>query len=73
MVRLREVFECLREASFKMRVAKCDFMNSKFKYLGGVVSAEGIKPDPEEVSKLRDWEIPRNKTELQIFLGFTNY
>ena len=31
MVRLREVFECLREAGFKMRVAKCDFMKSEIK------------------------------------------
>ena len=67
MVRLREVFECLREAGLKIRVAKCDFMKSDIKYLGRVVCAEGIKPDPKEVSKLRDWEVPRNKTELQNF------
>ena len=73
MVRLREVFECLREAGFKMRVAKCDLMKSEIKYLGRVVSAEGIKPDPKAVSKLRDWEIPRNKTEMQSFLGFAIY
>ena len=61
MVRLREVFECLHEAGFKMRV-KCNFMKSEIKYLGRVVSAEGIKPDSKAVAKLRDWEIPRNKT-----------
>ena len=33
MIRLREVFECVREAGFKMRVAKCDFMKSEIKYL----------------------------------------
>ena len=59
MARMREVFECLREAGFKMRVAKCDFMKSEIKYLGRVVSAEGVKPDPKAVAKLRDWEIPR--------------
>ena len=51
MVRLREVFECLREAGFKMRVAKCDLMKSEVKYLRRVVSAEGIKQDPEAVSE----------------------
>ena len=64
MVRLREVFECLREAGFKMRVAKCDFMKSEIKYLGRVVSAEGIKPDPKAVAKLRDWENPDGNAEL---------
>ena len=52
MARLREVFECLREAGFKMRVTKFH---------------------PKAVAKLRDWEIPRNKTEMQSFLGFANY
>ena len=60
MVRLREVFECLLEAGFKMRSAKCDFMKSEIKNLGCVVSAEVIKPDHKAVSKLRDWEVPRN-------------
>ena len=56
-----------------MRVAKCDFMKSEIKYLGRVVSAEGIIPDAKAVSKLCDWEVPRNKTELQSFLGFANH
>ena len=73
MIRLREVFDCLREAGFNMRVAKCDFMKSEIKYFGRVVSAEGIKPDPKAVATLRDWEVPRNKTEMQSFLGFANY
>ena len=54
MDRLCEVFQCLREAGFKMRVSKCDFMKSETKELGRVVSADGIKPDPKAVSKLRD-------------------
>ena len=58
--RLRAVFQCLREAGFKMRVSKCAFMKSEIKYLGRVVSADDINPDPQAVSKLRDWDIPRN-------------
>ena len=73
LVRLREVFQCLREAGFKMRAAKCSFMLAETKYLGRIVSAEGIKPDPEAIEKVRDWIEPRNREELQSFLGFANY
>ena len=38
-----------------------------------MVSAEGKKLDPKAVSKLLDWKVPRNKTELQSFLDFANY
>ena len=73
MEQIKETFECLREACFKMRVSKCDFMKSVIEYLDRVVSAEGIKTDPDPVAKLRDWDVPRNKTEMQNFLGFANY
>ena len=65
--------ERFREAGFKMRVAKCDFMTSDIKYLNCVVSAEGVKPDHKSVEKLRDWDLPSNKAEMQSFVGFANY
>ena len=67
------MFECLRETGFKMRAEKSDFMRTETKYLGRVVSAGGIKPDPEAVVKIQEWMRPRNKEELQSFLGFANY
>ena len=72
MERIEEVFESLREAGFNMRVSMCVFMKSEIK-CGRLVSAEGIKPDPKTVVKLRDWDVSRNKTEMQSFLGFANY
>ena len=52
-----------------MRAAKCSFMLAETKYLGRVVSAEGIKPDPEAIEKVKQWIAPRNREELQSFLG----
>ena len=69
--RIREVFECLREAGFKMRAENFEFMRAETKYLGRVVSSEGIKPSA--VSKIQEWMHPRNREELQSFLGFANY
>ena len=71
--RIREVFECPKEAGFKMRAEKCDFMRTETKYLGRVVSSKGIKPDPAVLSKVQEWMSPRNREELQSFLGFANY
>ena len=48
-------------------------MRTETKYLGRVVSAGVIRPDPAAVSKIQDWMPPRNKEELQSFLGFANY
>jgi len=41
--------------------------------LGYVVSKEGIKTDPEKISAIRDWPIPRTKKQVRSFLGFCSY
>ena len=64
IMRIKEVFECLRGAGFKMRAEKCDFMRTETKYLGRIVFAEGIRPDPEAVTKIQEWLPSRNKEEL---------
>jgi len=38
-----------------------------------VVSREGIKTDPEKISAVRDWPIPRTKKQVRSFLGFCSY
>ena len=48
-------------------------MRTETKYLGRVVSAEGIRPNLEDVTKIQEWMSPRNKEELQSFLGFAKY
>ena len=56
-----------------MRAEKNAFLGIATKYLGRLVSAEGKKLDPVAVSKIQDWMPPRNKEELQCFIGFANY
>ena len=67
IVRIKEVFECLREAGFKRRAEKCDLMRTETKYLGRVVSAEGNKPDPEAVAKIQEWLPPETKKNFKAF------
>ncbi len=31
-------------------------------YLGHLVSAEGIRTDPEKISKVKNWERPTNRS-----------
>ena len=42
-------------------------------YLGHEISKEGIQTDDHKVKAIKNWPIPSMVTELQSFLGFTNY
>ena len=40
---LEEIFECLRKAGLKLKLQKCSFFNKHIRYLGHLISNEGIQ------------------------------
>ena len=67
------VFKRLREAGLKIKPKKVKLLATSVKYLGFVVSAEGIAVCEDRVACVRDWKYPTCITELRRFLGFANY
>ena len=45
----------------------------KVSFLGHLISADGVRPDPEKIAKVKDWPSPQNPKELCSFLGFAVY
>lgn len=71
--RLEEVFQRFRGANLKLKPSKCHFACSKVNYLGHVVSAEGVQPDPEKISAVKEFPVPRTVKHVRSFLGLCNY
>ena len=43
------------------------------KFLGHVVSSEGISVDPEKVEAIMNWQRLKNVFEIRSFLGLARY
>ena len=67
------VFERLRQAGLRLKPSKCSLFQSSVKFLGHIVSSEGVSCDPDKISCVRDWETPRCVTEVRSFVGFASY
>ena len=52
---------------------KCMFKASEIEYLGLIVSENQVRMDPVKVEAVREWPTPKNKKEVQQFLGFVNF
>ena len=70
---LEGVLEHLAKAGLKLKPNKCEFFRSSLKYLGHIVSREGIATDPKKIKVIQDWPRPETVTQVQSFTGFTNY
>ena len=71
--RLERVFLKLQDAGLKLRSEKCHFVQIAVKYLGHVVSAEGICPDPAKTEVVVSYPVPTNAKEVKQFMGLCNY
>jgi transposase InsO family protein len=63
----------LREAGIVLNAKKCRFGLDRVEYLGHIVSAEGVAPDPRKVERIRGFPAPETKKQLQVFLGLSGY
>ena len=73
MERLEEVFTRLKTAELKLKPSKYTLFARRVNYLGHVVSAKGVETDPSKVSAVKDWPVPKHKTDVRAFLGTCGY
>ncbi|MCO5586475.1 hypothetical protein L7F22_040415 [Adiantum nelumboides] len=52
---------------------KSEFFMKEIKYLGHIISKEGIRMDPEKLRVIEEWPEPCNVHELRSFLGMCSY
>lgn len=56
-----------------VKLSKCTFLQEQVKYLGFIISKEGLRPDPEKLDAIVNAPTPENISQLKSFLGMLNY
>ena len=75
------IMQCLLEAGLYLKPEKCKFHKETVRYLGLLISTNGISMDEDKVETVRNWSREKktkngrlnNLFEVQQFLGFCNY
>ena len=63
----------LREAALQADIKKSEFSVTSTKFLGFIISTEGIVMDSDKIAVIGDWELPTSIKGVQSFLGFCNF
>lgn len=70
---IRNTLEVLRKHGLQAKLPKCAFWKPRIHYLGHVLSADGLQPDPDKLKVVHEWQYPNDMVGLQQFLGIVNY
>ena len=70
---LRRVFDALEQNGLKLKASKCTFSAPSVELLGYIMSAEGIKCNPDKTDAIANLQVPETVKEVRSFLGMAGY
>ena len=73
MENLDRVFTRLKEKGLKAKPSKCVLFRSPIDFLGHMVSADGMQPQPDKLAAIRDWPTPHCFRDVRAFYGLASY
>jgi len=54
LANLLKVFDLIKHASLKLQPHKCHLLQPQVQFLGHIVTANGVSPDPEKSKKVKE-------------------
>ena len=70
---LQLVFNALNSYHLRLKLEKCIFFMVELRYLGYIVSRNGVKVDNEKIRAINEYPIPKSITDVKSFLGLASY
>ena len=71
--RLTHVWERFLQAGLKLKPSKCLYFQREIKFLGHIVSKEGVKTDPAKTEAIENWKQSKTPKQVRSFLGLASY
>lgn len=70
---VHKVLTRLQKHRVKVNLDKCRFLEESVEYLGHIICADGIRPNPRKVDAISKAPSPKNVSELKSYLGLLNF
>ena len=70
---LQKLLNRAEEENVKFNIDKLQLCVPEVAYVGKIISAQGIKPDPNKINAILEMQTPTDKPAVQRLLGMVNY
>ena len=73
LTHIAEVLFLIQKSGLKISLSKCNFAKDKLKYLGHIVSTNGIQVDTAKTEAIEQMKEPRTCRQVRSFIGMASY
>ena len=70
---VRWVLDNFRRHGLFANLKKCWFYQDEVRFLGYIVSAQGIQMEDERIEIVKSWPEPKSVRDIQVFIRFANF
>ena len=70
---LTRLLEQARKANLCLNSSKMNLRKTKVKFMGHLITKDGVKPEPEKIKAVQEMPRPTSKNKLLGLLGLVNY
>lgn len=70
---LDKILLVLKKYNFALNLSKCKFLKKEIEFLGYVINENGITLSTRHTNAVKDYKQPKDRLQLQRFLGLANY
>lgn len=70
---IETILSAIARAGLILQSSKCSFGFNKLKYLGHIISSDGVEVDPEKVRAIKDFPVPKKPRDVQSFVATCSY
>lgn len=65
----KQVFDRFRTQNLKILLNKSDFLQKQVKFLGHILTNEGLKLNEFKITAVKKFPLPKTQKEIKSFLG----
>lgn len=70
---MKDLLTRARKVNLKLNAKKLKFKVPEVKFMGHILTRDGLKADPEKTRAVQEMAVPKSAKDLLRFLGFVNY
>ena len=63
----------IEDANLKISPSKCKLFQNSIRFLGYVISKDGIQTDPDKTAAVKSYPVPKTVKQVREFLGLTGF